>query len=420
MQNDIFLQRIPDTIYEKAVELLTNEYHFLNGAENGGRMRLANYFVGIKRTAAHQFVEFIKATMDSTKQHQFPDFSLPDGFAPQAATMIEYEQKGGFSFGSYDMAVTADGLRNIELQAIATYPITTTRLNFFIKSQLKLKDASVFANDEKTTWEDFRSLYRSIFGGNESTSTNIVLADRNLKSQKTSFEFFATQKELGLSIDIADISDISEQNGELYYRTESGKIQQINRFYNRVLPSEAIYEDNYPFNTERWNFRYDTPYKNLKFINHPCRLFEVSKHLLPYISHPFNPSAFELQQVASDFLEGKMEFEEYVWKHKVGAAGFSLILSPNKRILEELIEKNELQDYVVQRKVNYQIFRTDDGLDKIIELRFMTAHSLNKTIVVPMARIGHAEIQKDGSVVYKIHFGDNNKLGYGFAPVLIF
>ena len=72
------------------------------------------------------------------------------------------------------------------------------------------------------------------------------------------------------------------------------------------------------------------------------------------------------------------------------------------------------------KKVDFQIFQTDDRQDKIVELRFMTAHSFDKTIIVPMARIGHCVKQTDGSAVYKIHFGDNNKVGYGFAPVLIF
>ena len=47
MNNKLFLQRISDKIYAESINFLSNEYHFLNGAENGGRMRLANYFVGI-------------------------------------------------------------------------------------------------------------------------------------------------------------------------------------------------------------------------------------------------------------------------------------------------------------------------------------------------------------------------------------
>ena len=158
----------------------------------------------------------------------------------------------------------------------------------------------------------------------------------------------------------------------------------------------------------------------MKFINHPRKLFEVSKRLLPYLEHPFNPPAFELENVASEFLSGSLAYSDYVWKHKEGAAGFSLILSPTEAILKELIANKTLSDYVVQSKVNYKIFKTDDGLEKIVELRFMTAHTTEATNIVPMARIGHCVQQENGSMGYKIHFSDNNRLGYGFAPVLIF
>ena len=50
----------------------------------------------------------------------------------------------------------------------------------------------------------------------------------------------------------------------------------------------------------------------------------------------------------------------------------------------------------------------------------MTATHHNKTIIVPMARIGHLTKSSTGETKFKIHFGDNNKEGYGFSPVVIF
>ncbi|HAC65057.1 MAG TPA: hypothetical protein DCF68_16400 [Cyanothece sp. UBA12306] len=172
MTDEIFLERISDKIYTESVSFLRNEYHFLNGAEDGGRMRLANYFVGISQRLADEFIAFINHVVAQTKNNNFPEITLPEGFASQ------------------------------------------------------------FANNKNTSWDDFISIYQS--------------------------------------------------------------------------------------------------------------------------------------------------------------------------------------------KVNYQIFKTDDGLEKIVELRFMTAYTQQSTNIVPMARIGHCVKQGDGSMVYKIHFVDNNRFGYGFAPVLIF
>ena len=83
--------------------------------------------------------------------------------------------------------------------------------------------------------------------------------------------------------------------------------------------------------------------------------------------------------MVSKFLNGDLSYLDYVWKHKEGSAGFSLILSPTETILKKFIKENTLSNYVVQRKVNYKIFKTDDGLEKIVELRFMTAHTKEST-----------------------------------------
>ena len=157
----------------------------------------------------------------------------------------------------------------------------------------------------------------------------------------------------------------------------------------------------------------------VKFINHPVKLFDCSKRLSPYISHSFNPECFELANVAAKFRSGHLKYEDYIWKHKWGGAGQGLFFSPSLDILNSLSE-NEIADYIAQKKVNFKIFTTDDEQEKIVELRFMTANHGDKTIIVPMARIGHIEQDASGNQRFKIHFSDNNKIGYGFCPVLIF
>lgn len=417
MTNSIFLQRIPDEVYAKVVTFLTEEYHFLNGVENGGRMRLANYFVGVPRSVADSFRDFIQEIITKNSNNFFPNLDVPIGFDTQNETLTDLEKTGDFSFGSFDMAVTDHQLQNIEFQALATYPFTAAKLNLFIQDQLNLENTQVFADKTPQTWEGFLAIYQQIIGGKNQDS--VVLTDRKLKNQKTNFEFYATQKELGLPVEIVDIEAIFEKNQSLFYTTANNETKKIKRLYNRILVNEAIYDDNYPAGA-KWQMRYDKLYQDLTFINHPKRIFEISKRLLPYLKHPFNPPALELNLVAEQFLNGSLAYTDYVWKHKDGAAGFSLFLSPNQAILEGLIADNTLHYYIAQSKINYKIFKTDDGLEKIIELRFMTAHTKNALTIVPMARIGHCTKETDDSITYKIHFGDNNKLGYGFAPTLIF
>lgn len=408
---DVFLKRIPDEVYQKMVDLFSNQYRF----KNGEKMRIANYFVGISQDVSNTFIQFIEEITKGVVENKYPQFSIPEGFKPNADNLLSTELNGNFSLASFDMAVVENGLQNIEFQAVATYPISAAKLNQLLLNNLQLNDAYIFADSPSTSWEDFISLYENIISGEE--NDGIVITDRLLDKQKTNFEFYATQKELDIPIDIVDMDDIFEKDDTLYYSKNEVPIK-INRLYNRVLLSEALYEDNYPNDTAIWKFRFDKKYESLKFINHPIKLYEVSKRLSPYIEHPFNPTCFELSEVAKDFRNGILKFEDYIWKHKWGAAGYGLVLSPNVNILNDI--SNNLEDYIAQKKVNFKIFKTDDGQEKIVELRFMTATHNHKTIIVPMARIGHITQSSEGITKFKIHFGDNNQEGYGFSPVVIF
>lgn len=410
--DDISLERIPDEVYDGMVNMFADQYHF----KNGERMRISNYYVKMSRSFSDAFVGFIHEIHTGLANVQFPPMPTPEGFKPSPQNMTQVELNGGYSLGSFDMAVTDDGMQNIEFQSVATYPISAAKLNQYVLDNLDVANASIFADSPYTNWDDFIHLYNRLIAGNQ--QKGIVLIDRNIQAQKTNFEFFATQKELGIPIEIVDMEDIFEKEGALFYSTPANRSpRKITRLYNRILLAEAMFEDDYPNNTESWKFRFDKQYESLTFINHPIKQFEVSKRLSPYIDHPYNPDCFELSEVVEDFKSGKLRYEEYVWKHKWGAAGHRLILEPNAKILEEL--SDDWKDYIAQKKVTFKVFRTDDGQEKIVELRFMTAIHNKEMIIVPMARIGHLVRKQDGNTTFKIHFGDNNKEGYGFSPVII-
>lgn len=410
-QAEVFLERIPDAAFREMIDLFVRQFHF----QNGERMRIANYFVGISREMSDSFVQFIEEITQGIVNGDYPAFPIPDGFAPHPDNLIADELKGHFSFASFDMAVTEEGLQNIEFQAVATYPVSAAKLNQIMLRHRPDPKAYIFADDPATDWHDFITQYQQIISGLE--NEGVVLTDRFLKQQKTNFEFFATQNEIPGPLDIVDLEDIFERDGGLFY-SKQGENRKIKRVYNRILLAEALFEDNYPHEAEVWKFRFDRHYDSLKFVNHPDKLYEVSKRLSPYIRHRFNPPCFELAEVAQDFREGKLKWEDYIWKHKWGGAGHRIVMAPNSQALDEL--EADLADYIAQKKVNFKIFKTDDGQEKIVELRFMTSIYEGKIIVVPMARLGHVVRGANGNDKFKIHFGDNNREGYGFSPVLIF
>jgi hypothetical protein len=407
----ISLEKIPDDIYHGMVDMFTRDYHFNNGA----RMRLSNYFVKIERSLSSTLVKFIDDMTTGLSEGIFPSMLPPNGFKPDINNLTIEEAYNGFTFGSFDMAVTDNGLQNIEFQAVATYPISAAKLNQYLLEHHPIANASIFADSADTTWDDFIDIYQDIIAGGQ--TDGVVLTDRKIAEQKTNFEFFATKNELNIPLEIVDMDNIFESKNELMYKDGTGNNQKINRLYNRVLLVEALYEDNYPEDKGLWKFRFDHSYNNLTFVNHPIKQFEVSKRLSPYIKNSCNPPCFEMSEVAKFFEESTLNYEDYIWKHKWGAAGHGLILNPSANILSEI--QSSLSDYIAQKKVDFTVFTTDDGQEKIVELRFMTASHNNRTVIVPMARIGQVEKDDKGVSTYKIHFSDNNKAGYGFAPVVI-
>jgi hypothetical protein len=157
----------------------------------------------------------------------------------------------------------------------------------------------------------------------------------------------------------------------------------------------------------------------LRYCNHPARSLTFAKQQLAHVRHPLNPECLELAEAAEDFASGKLACADYVWKHKLGAAGRELILSPSQKILSELHANQLLDQYIAQRKVRFATFHTDDKQEKIIELRLMYSQSVQELLAVPMARIGHLRRCADSPPEARIHFADNNKPGYGFSLVLL-
>ncbi|CAK8713069.1 hypothetical protein GCAAIG_02390 [Candidatus Electronema halotolerans] len=411
------LEKIPSSLYKEMERWLQDCCQFRNGAENGGKMRLAEYFVVLRHDLAQElFLLGRQLLAQMTEQSAF--LPVPDGFLPPQANLSPLEQKGGAAFFHLDAAVTTEGLRLIECQAVPTYPVTAAHLSGLLREAC-LPESSIFlgTGTEQPERADFIRLMREILVG-DSPDGNILI-DRQVREQKTNFEFHATRQDINLGIEIIDAADLFACNGELLYKTATGRTKKVQQLYNRVLALEAIFDDNYPHNVEKWRFRYDQYYEGLRYCNHPARSLTCAKQQLVHVQHPLNPESVELAEAAEDFAKGRLAFADYVWKHKLGAAGRELILSPSQKILTALQADQLLDQYIAQRKVRFATFRTDDGQEKIIELRLMFSQSEQELIAVPMARIGHFRRTTGGQPEARIHFGDNNKPGYGFSPVLL-
>ena len=57
--NGIFLEPIPDYIHKEMLAIFADKYHF----QNGERMQIANYYVGISDSVSANFIAFIDEMM---------------------------------------------------------------------------------------------------------------------------------------------------------------------------------------------------------------------------------------------------------------------------------------------------------------------------------------------------------------------
>ncbi|NET35390.1 MAG: hypothetical protein F6K19_25760 [Cyanothece sp. SIO1E1] len=81
-RRDCFLERIPEGLYVELTNTLAQRYHFINGLRQGGRMRLAEYFLGVHRSMANELLRLLQKIIQGAQETRFPSTSLPDGFAP--------------------------------------------------------------------------------------------------------------------------------------------------------------------------------------------------------------------------------------------------------------------------------------------------------------------------------------------------
>ncbi|XOF32756.1 MAG: hypothetical protein ACL93V_12085 [Candidatus Electrothrix sp. YB6] len=407
-----FLERIPEPVYQELLETFAAAYGFINGKQ----LRMAEYFVGLHRSLADDLLSFIEKVTQEIRLNRLPLPAAPEGFAPAAENLLPFERKNCFSFAYFDAALTEQGIRIIEFQAFPTHSAVSVAMNNFLYEKLALPDSPLFPNAPNAQPEDFHRLMRQIICGD--AENGIVITDRNLAGQKTNFSFYVVQEALGGKADVVDAKEIFERNGRLFYTHPDRGMQQVQRLYNRIVPTEAMVEDNYPADPEALPFRFDSRYRDLTFVNHPCKYLEISKGLLPYITDPLNPPCYELEETADHFFSGAWTCSDFVWKDKWGYAGHTNVLLPDLQLLEQLSKDNMLSRYIAQQKIPFEVFRTGDGLEKIVELRFMVVQSEDTQLITPMARIGHVHRTPGCGPVYKVHFGDNNMPGYGFCSVL--
>ncbi len=205
------------------------------------------------------------------------------------------------------------------------------------------------------TKESYVDMLRKLIIGN-TYPQNTVLLEIKPEEQKTKIDFSCTKDFLG--IEILCITKLLQEGKKLYYLKDGVKTE-IKRIYNRI-----IFDDLKANKESLGNIVDITQDLDVEWIPHPNWFYRISKYTLPFITHPYVPQTFFLNEV-KELPDG---LENYVLKPLFSFAGQGVIIDLKQEDIDAI---HDPENYILQRKVKYaDVIETPDIPAKV-EIRMM-------------------------------------------------
>lgn len=243
------------------------------------------------------------------------------------------------AFFIVDFALT-DGLPQlIEMQGFAANL-------FFIPAAAKIyKDVYGLGDGCSYLLSDISAVPETILGGH--APENVILMEIDPWRQPSRRDFVVTQKRLG--IPVVDATEVLKEGEHLFYRNAQGSKTAIHRIYSRVIPTEFERLGL----SEKTSFRFNEKL-SVEWIGDPSWFLRISKHTMPYLSHPMVPETYFINQIKTipDHLEN------YVLKPTNINAGTGVNLNPAREDIES-IPPGERSLHILMKKIRYLPFIPD-------------------------------------------------------------
>ena len=206
----------------------------------------------------------------------------------------------------------------------------------------------------------------------------VVLMEIEPQQQKTWPDFVVTEQLWGVRT--VDTQEVTREGRRLYYRRE-GKLTQIRRIYNRVIPDEL----------ERKRIQLPFGYGDdldVEWAGHPAWYFQVSKFSIPWLSHRSVPE--------TKFLDGleslPLDRERYLLKPLFSFAGGGIIFAPTDAQIAA-IPHAERRNYILQERIAFApVIDTPEGPTQA-EIRIMYVRRARQFVpVLPLLRMGRGKM----------------------------
>lgn len=207
----------------------------------------------------------------------------------------------------------------------------------------------------------------------------VALMDVDAPNQKTSIDFYITQKHLGIRV--LSLTDIFKEGNQLFYKEEGRKIR-LKRIYNRLIFDEVSSRQ------ELFKLSFDPREPlDIEWITHPNWFYRISKFTLPFLKSEFVPETHFLNELE----ERPEDLENYVLKPLFSFAGKGVIIDIGPDDLENIPDP---ENWILQKKVVYEpVIKSPDGLVKTeIRLLYIWPDGEEPQLCMNLARLSRGKM----------------------------
>jgi len=184
----------------------------------------------------------------------------------------------------------------------------------------------------------------------------VALLDVDAPNQKTAIDFYVTQKYVGMKI--LSLTDIFQEGTSLFYMDNGEKIR-LKRIYNRLIFDELTGQQD-PFKDS-----FDPRgVLDVEWVTHPNWFYRISKYTMPFLKSRFVPETYFLNELSTV----PADLENYVLKPLFSFAGMGVVIDVS---LEDIQAIKDPENWILQKKVNYEPVVAAPGTGVKVELRLM-------------------------------------------------
>lgn len=185
------------------------------------------------------------------------------------------------------------------------------------------------------TKETYIDLLRELIIGNNDPR-EVVLLEIFPEQQKTRIDFYCTETLLGIKT--VCLTKLMSEGNQLYY-DNNGTKTRVRRIYNRLIFDDLMKQDNLGEVIDLTK-----PY-DVEWVPHPNWFYRISKFTLPFISNPYVPETFFLNEIKQP-----VNLEEYVLKPLFSFAGMGVVIDVTQQDIDRI---SDPENWILQKKVHY-------------------------------------------------------------------